>query len=118
MNPHDICAYTKIPDAFPAPDLIAPACENTFPTNNEPESLLNDRLSELKRKHTGAWGSKEWSTYRSEYYKLTAIADELIGRVFAALEENGYLENTIVLFTSDHGELMGGASAHDTVAYV
>ena len=30
-----------------------------------------------------------------------------VGRLLDALEESGQLENTIVIFTSDHGELLG-----------
>ena len=33
--------------------------------------------------------------------------DENIGRVLVALEANGYLNDTIIVFLSDHGDLMG-----------
>ncbi|MEM9658178.1 MAG: sulfatase, partial [Planctomycetota bacterium] len=41
------------------------------------------------------------------YYASITFADAQIGRVLDALEANGLLENTIVLFTSDHGYHMG-----------
>jgi len=34
-------------------------------------------------------------------------SDQLIGRVLTALEQAGLSSNTIVVFTSDHGEMMG-----------
>jgi len=40
-------------------------------------------------------------------YGLITLMDEQIGRVLAALEENGLAEDTIVVFTSDHGDLFG-----------
>jgi len=33
--------------------------------------------------------------------------DELVGRVIKALKDKGILDNTIVVFTSDHGDFMG-----------
>ena len=35
------------------------------------------------------------------------LIDEQVGRLLEALEATGQLENTIVIFTSDHGELLG-----------
>jgi arylsulfatase A-like enzyme len=41
------------------------------------------------------------------YYASITFADAQIGRVLNALEETGLAENTVVLFTSDHGYHMG-----------
>ncbi len=41
------------------------------------------------------------------YFSLITAVDREIGRVLQALEETGEADNTIVVFTSDHGELMG-----------
>lgn len=41
------------------------------------------------------------------YYALITHLDDQIGRLMNALFEQGVLNNTIVLFTSDHGEMMG-----------
>jgi arylsulfatase A-like enzyme len=41
------------------------------------------------------------------YYASTSFADAQAGLVLDALEETGLAENTIVLFTSDHGYHMG-----------
>ena len=34
------------------------------------------------------------------------MIDEKVGRILGALEEKGYLENSIVIFTSDHGDCL------------
>ena len=47
------------------------------------------------------------------YYAMTANLDVNFGRLIAALEAKGLAENTIVLFTSDHGECFG---AHGRMA--
>lgn len=41
------------------------------------------------------------------YYGMIAWVDEQVGRILDALEETGELENTIVVFISDHGEWLG-----------
>lgn len=41
------------------------------------------------------------------YFALVSSIDEQVGRVLQALEESGEADNTIVVFTSDHGEMMG-----------
>ncbi len=41
------------------------------------------------------------------YYASVSYMDAQVGRVLAALKENGLDENTIVVFTSDHGYLLG-----------
>mgnify|MGYP000223350481 CR=1 FL=1 len=44
---------------------------------------------------------------RRHYYAQMTQIDEQIGEILASLEEKGLLENTIILFTSDHGENLG-----------
>ena len=44
---------------------------------------------------------------RAGYYGLITYLDEKIGRFIDALEETGQLENTIIVHTSDHGEMNG-----------
>ncbi len=54
---------------------------------------------------------KYWKANLSEmvraYYGMTTALDHEIGRVMSTLKETGLDENTIVIFTSDHGEMFG-----------
>lgn len=43
----------------------------------------------------------------AHYYGLCTMIDDLIGRVVAHLRESGLLDNTLIVFTSDHGDMMG-----------
>jgi len=42
-----------------------------------------------------------------DYFAAITGVDEQFGRVLAALDEEGLADDTIVIFTSDHGEMMG-----------
>lgn len=44
---------------------------------------------------------------RAVYLAMTALADDLTGRVLGALRELGLEESTLVVFTSDHGDYAG-----------
>ena len=48
---------------------------------------------------------RRMSTLR--YYALCSYVDAQFGRVLRRLEETGEMENTFVIFTSDHGEMLG-----------
>jgi arylsulfatase A-like enzyme len=55
----------------------------------------------------------EWRKVKAYYYALVTHVDDQIGRILAALDEVGEREDTIVIFTSDHGDHLGD---HGTVA--
>jgi choline-sulfatase len=44
---------------------------------------------------------------RSAYFGLITELDEVIGQVLDALDQTGQAQNTIVVYTSDHGEMLG-----------
>jgi choline-sulfatase len=44
---------------------------------------------------------------RSEYYALITHTDEQIGKILNALEKSGKADNTVIIFTADHGLSVG-----------
>lgn len=44
---------------------------------------------------------------KTAYYALVTAMDRMIGDIFDKLEANGLLENTLVVYSSDHGEQIG-----------
>src|SRR5690606_3764552 len=50
---------------------------------------------------------EELKDAKARYWGLITLDDEMVGRVLSRLQELGLEENTIVVFTSDHGEMMG-----------
>ncbi len=61
---------------------------------------------------------------KAYYYAAISFIDFQVGRLLAALEETGQLDETLILFTADHGELLGDyycfgkRSMHDACARV
>jgi len=49
---------------------------------------------------------------RAAYMGMVALIDDAVARILATLEARGLMENTIVFFLSDHGELLGD---HDLI---
>ena len=43
----------------------------------------------------------------TSYYGLCSFLDFQIGRILAALEESGFADETLIIYTSDHGESLG-----------
>jgi arylsulfatase len=43
----------------------------------------------------------------ADYYAMISLVDDEVGRILGALDEEGLADDTLVVFTSDHGELLG-----------
>ena len=52
------------------------------------------------------WKDEQFTDYIRRYYGYCAYIDRLIGRVLDALTECGFDDSTIVIFTSDHGDMV------------
>lgn len=79
---------------------------------NEPEKY---RKSRAKYREDGFDGHDlktraGWQRLNRNYAGLCAHVDQALGRILWALEASGQAENTVVVFTSDHGEMMGAHS--------
>ena len=61
------------------------------------------------RQRTGcsAYTDADWDQIVRQYYAGCELIDDQIGRIVAGLEEAGVLDETWILFGSDHGELLG-----------
>ena len=55
----------------------------------------------------GDLGAEQVRSSRQGYYGSVSHVDEQIGRVMEALEKRGWLEETLILFVADHGEMTG-----------
>jgi arylsulfatase A-like enzyme len=80
-----------------------------FPHKSAPQNYKD--LYPLESLKLSANVPAEWEAKTREelqgYYAHCTATDEAIGNVLKKLKELGLVENTIVVFTSDHGEMMG-----------
>jgi len=112
MQPHDICEWLRLnmdnPGRLRYPELAGelPELPNNFDFDtNEPETIRKKRLGNEPAK--GGWSKEHWRYYRWSYYRNIEQLDAEIGRILQALEDAGYIKDTLIVFTSDHGEGMG-----------
>jgi len=109
INPHDICLfpslvrfYGKIPEypLSPPPNFTKHPGE-IYPGFGEYLKVIEIR-SRYPKTEAG------WREYLRFYCYLTELVDRQLLVVLEALEESGQMKNTIIIYTSDHGE-MGGS---------
>ena len=55
-------------------------------------------------KSNDEWG---WKELKARYWGLCTLVDKYVGRILNRLEELGLADDTIVVYTSDHGHMMG-----------
>jgi choline-sulfatase len=126
INPHDICfAYNarqpkrrgmplvnklyKEAQALPADKLPSLPKNSAIPAQ-EPDAIeANMKVTavtpaKLIRKD---YNERDWRNYRWIYCRLTERVDAQIGQLLDALKKNGLEKNTLVIFTSDHGDMDG-----------
>jgi len=103
IAPHfPLIAHQRFLDLYPPDDIDLPEIppghlENQHPVYKRMRSMfgLVDFPEEFVRRG------------RAGYYGLITYLDEKLGRLLEALEETGQRDNTLVIYTSDHGEMNG-----------
>ena len=101
MNPHD-CCYTAGASGGVGKFLFAEEIESDLPPL--PENFLE---STRHGERTAGWGEIGWRYYIYIYYRLMEMVDAEIGRVYDALMRSPYRDNTLFIFTADHGDGLG-----------
>ena len=126
MNPHDACElarnmsgikdnYKDVPiEENVDVELTPPLPANFAIPENEAEGFSLRRGSEpgtkMFEKHpTKYWTENQWRQYIYGYDRLLEMVDAHIKLVIDELEKQGLLENTVIIYTSDHGD---GHAAH------
>lgn len=79
---------------------------------NELDSLppiVRERTTNFGKEKITVHGisDEEHQRIRSLYYGNVSLIDHSIGKIIAYLEDQGELENTVIIFTSDHADCLG-----------
>ena len=89
----------------------ADAIPEPAPPPREGEAARPAEIERAAREsYLGAFDSysrEDLRKMRHGYYASVAYGDLEFGRVLKVLEEEGYAENTLVIFLSDHGDMLG-----------
>ncbi len=106
-EPHGPWNYfdPDVPDPYADADIPPPATFTQAAYDAQPQFL---------RESLGGGTARRWLEapetrlpWIRNYYRLITRADQAVGEIVAALRECGLDDNTVVIFTSDNGEMQG-----------
>lgn len=72
-----------------------------------PVSPLADMLLTYAAANLDHMSAAQNRVMKSYYYSKVSLIDDAIGMVLNALEDTGALDNTWIIFSADHGEMLG-----------
>ncbi len=75
----------------------------------DPLSPLVKYFVDNYQKHTAIqnWTRKQRQYFKQGYYGKVSMIDHWVGKIVQALKERNMLENTWIIYTSDHGDSLG-----------
>jgi len=100
------CYMLSLPDPH-GPNTVRPPYDTMFDhldieaprTFAKPETGLPTWAEKAKKDFVG--------DYLAKYFGMVKCIDDNVGRILDALRADGQIENTIIVFTADHGDLCG-----------
>lgn len=111
VNPHDIALFGEFTRRLPMFNFeISSSVPPVHPAPTARENLDTKPIAQESYRTTypkALQPLKDSETYRRLYYSLQLTVDQEIDRVLEALRQSDFYENTIIIYTSDHGDLLG-----------
>lgn len=115
INPHNICEFARGQNTPHAKieDVPLEECPN-LPSNFavapfDATVLQFEREQNYALYPTQTYTDNDWRHYRHAYYRLIEAVDAEIGKIVDEIDRQNLWENTVIIFTSDHGD---GCGAH------
>lgn len=90
-------------------EVILPANFNNPPTKDQPLKTRIFQQGYYERGHSGLplQTEADWRRMIANYWGLCSLVDTHVGTILQTLEECDLRERTIVVYTSEHGDMMG-----------
>jgi len=118
FQPHD-CCYWVFEHTPPLGELPYPRIADDLPPlpanfdydPAEPEFFA--QVWRQRRPFLEQWTETHWRYYLWSYYRMVEMMDADVGRVLDALEDSGHADDTLVIFSVDHGD---GLARHRMVS--
>ncbi|HZY10419.1 MAG TPA: sulfatase-like hydrolase/transferase [Bacteroidota bacterium] len=111
VNPHDIALFGDLTALSPLFNFqVDPSLPFIPPAPTANESLLTKPSAHASYRVTYPktfQPTKDSLFYRQLYYSLQKQVDNEMFKVFQALKNSKFYEDTIIIFTADHGDLLG-----------
>ena len=111
INPHDIALYGVLSAVSPNFNFeVDPTLPYIPPAPTVGESLFTKPSAQESYRVTYPKALQpiiDNNFYRQLYYSLQKKADNEMLKVLTALQNSSFYDNTIIVFTSDHGEQLG-----------
>lgn len=100
----------KMPEGVTEEEFFDEYCPPLPPNyesqQGEPEAIkVMLEESNFRNNARDHWGDKDWRRHRWAYCRLTEVVDQQIQVILDALKASGQEENTLILFSSDHGDM-------------
>ncbi|MDI9313056.1 MAG: choline-sulfatase [Hydrotalea sp.] len=105
IHPHDpYVARQQYWDQYNDVKIPLPTSKRPKTLDNDPHSLRLERAIDLDRVDIT---DDDIIRSRRAYFANVTMIDDYVAQIMAVLEENGQLDNTMIVFSSDHGDFLG-----------
>jgi arylsulfatase len=101
-------SYVQPHNPFTPPSEYVPLVNCDLIRDPEPAEWASEPIPyyQQERYADPSYAGVDWKRQRQLYFADIAHLDNELGRLRAGLEETGRADNTLIVFTSDHGELL------------
>lgn len=103
FGPHLPVAPPKPWDTMYNPKDVPLPANHQDDLSGKPGSQQNDS----RCRKAGEWTEAQFRDYIARYWGYCSYIDQQVGRVLKALDDEGIADDTVVIFTSDHGDMIG-----------
>lgn len=123
INPHDIMYFCEDQKKGSFGSALAPNAEvykKTYPSVPSPaswnEPILKEGRPKAHYEYKESWdgvtgispkNETQWRTFRDYYFNCIQDCDNHLWQLLNHIKKLGLLDHTIIVYTSDHGEMMG-----------